>query len=180
MHKHAQRRLSLSILSLGTIAVYPYVIEISPISFQAAAIVIFLFCMIEITAYSLIEKLRLLIYSLTICAGTGGFMLMKIFDPVWVIFDSKWMLSLFLFFLIQMITPGDLKKSMLSLYLGLFFGHAATVILLNKWGMDMPIGSPEILDIAAYVSTAFLALEGMKVVSGYFEAKQNVGKGKQG
>ncbi|RDI42979.1 hypothetical protein DFR59_10429 [Falsibacillus pallidus] len=180
MEKHAPRRFSLSILSLGTIAVYPYVIDISTLSIQVAAIVIFLFCMIELTSYSLLEKLKLLIYSLTICAGTGGFMLMKIFDPVWVIFDPKWMLSLFLFFLIQMMTPGDLKKSMLSLYLGLFFGHAATAILLNQWGMNMPIGSPEILDVAAYVSTIFLAIEGMKVISGYFEAKQNIGKGKQG
>lgn len=160
LDKNESYRLPVAILSLVLIILYPNSFTLFTYHIGVAS------CLLLFSAYfliykgSLIKKIYLFFSVMIIMFGYAGFFLLELYDPVWVFFDRKLLLSGVLFILGWILYPASLLYRYSAIVIGSLQGEVFLSVFLSKWKMPYTIGSAEYLDVFALVISANLVLYG--------------------
>ncbi|KQL53693.1 hypothetical protein AN964_09390 [Heyndrickxia shackletonii] len=180
MHKQHKYRFPLALLSLILLIVYPYKIHISPFSIQLPAIILLIIGYVYITYLSFVKRLFMMIAIIVMVTGYTGFLLMTLYDPVWIIFDYHLMSAIFIFFIAQILFPKNLFSHLVCSVLGTIQGEVVYGVILSKWGFSYSACSGDYLD--TYTIYLFISLTWffIRYISSSMSLKNSIGKQKHG
>nr|WP_148709070.1 hypothetical protein [Falsibacillus albus] len=176
MERNKRERFFLSFISLLLLITFPYVVEFKDYQIQVPAIILAIICIIQISKYSFLEKIHLLIRYITVSFGYSGFLFMALYDPVWLIVEKKYMTIIFLVIIIHLLGFKDLKKMMVCLIISVTQGDIIYSVGLERLGIPTVIGAPDTLDTLALSSLVILMVKGFAAAAYYLESKQQFGK----
>lgn len=129
---------------------------IKNLKLNMALIVVLLICYGYIARReTLLNKLYILLTSLIICTSYVTFQLFKLYDPVWLIFEERLMLSGIIIYLILMLHKSQ-KNRFLTLIIGSAHGEFLYKLITAKLDFYIEIGSHFLLDIMAVCSLFFI------------------------
>lgn len=126
-----------------------------------------------LTAYFIIikEKKRTAAYSFLtsyiVMPAFAGFQLMELYDPVWVLFQRKWMLAAFIVYLVLLLQK-ILRLQIAVLLAGTVHGEFLYAIIVRRI-MEYHVASPVTLDVVAISLACVLLFHGLKEASVIFD-----------
>ncbi|WP_078546053.1 YphA family membrane protein [Litchfieldia alkalitelluris] len=139
-------RILFSAFILIVIILSPYQFVFSTFNVNAVHLLILAISFILIAKKTMIQKVYLLICSLTITIAYVSFQLFELFDPIWLFLDRKWMLAFVLVYLSLMLAKGR-KSKVMSLLIGSCQGELLYGFVINKFRFNYEIGSLVFLDV---------------------------------
>jgi hypothetical protein len=176
--KQNKYRFSIAFVLLMLIISSPYRIEILGIEIYIPAIVLITFSLIETAKLRNRIVFSIFVSSFIIMLGYVSFLLFELFDPVWVIFDRKWLISISVILLATAL-QSERHLQILSIGMGMLQGEFLFSFIMKRLAFPYPVASPAFLDI---VSLATMIL-GVWVSFHYFAnligSYMNQGRGKQ-
>jgi hypothetical protein len=139
-------RLKICAVILATIIFADRNITISHYSLNVAFLFLLIFGYFASTKLPKKSKIYLVITSLILTIGYVSFHLFELFDPIWVVFDRKWMLSLAIVYFVLMLTKTT-KLRVLTAIIGSGQGEILYSVILQKFNFQDEIGSFHYLDV---------------------------------
>lgn len=178
MEKQNKYRFNIALLLLILIISSPYKMVILGVEVYIPAIVLMTFFLIETAKLRNRIFFSVFVTSFIIMLGYVSFLLFELFDPVWVIFDRKWLISISLL-LLATVLQTEKYLQILSVGMGMLIGEFLFSFTMNRLAFPYPVASPAFLDV---VSLATIIL-GVWVSIQYFAdlvgGFMNQGRGKQ-
>ncbi|MDQ0271094.1 YphA family membrane protein [Cytobacillus purgationiresistens] len=172
LNKNQVLRLPLSIGLLLVIISSSFSIELGGIKVTFASVLLLLTLYILVGRLSKPKMAYALICHLIILLAYVSFLLFELFDPVWVIFDRKWMLSILLVYLAIMLHENRLMRVVIIL-MGAVNGEVLYALIISKFSFPHTVGSLMSLDAIA-LSVAFVAIwNALEYSASYFEVHLN-------
>lgn len=159
--KKGKQRTNITILILLLIVLSPYYIHLGLTKFNVSLIIIILFSFKEISKKTFKQQLYMFICVFTISMAYGSFQLFELFDPVWLLFDRKWMFSTVLVYITLMIFK-DVRSRIIGLFIGAVQGEILSGFVLYKLHFKYVMGSLLFFDavsISACVIILWCSLE---------------------
>ncbi|MBM4762138.1 hypothetical protein [Bacillus sp. B15-48] len=148
MNKTNNARFSLSIWVLVLIISSPYKVVILEIEVYMNAFILWLFFIFSTFRLSNRVFFSVFFSSFITMLGYVSFLLFELFDPVWVVFDRKWMIAIS-GILLSSILQSNLYLRSITLVSGMLLGEFLFSVLLNRLGSSYPVASPAFMDILA-------------------------------
>ena len=180
MLKKSNFRLSVSIIVLVLIIVSPYSIYLGIFEINVTIIAFLIICSALLVKKTTIQKVYLLVCTLTITIAYVSFLLFELFDPVWLFIDRKWMLAFILVYLASMLIK-DRKIRVICVVLGASQGELLYGFILSHFRFEYVIGSMGYLDVTAISSAIIVLWLGVENLAQYFDIYFNkTSKEKQG
>ncbi len=173
--KKGKVRTAISFFMLFMIFVSDNTYHLTEYSIHAPFILIFIFSLVFMTKTKGLMQLYYLICSLIISIGYVCFHLFELFDPVWLIFDRKWMLSFVILYLILMLVKDPNHRLAVAL-IGICNGELLYSMILTKFFREIEIGNFVFLDALAFNILFILIWNSFEKIAQSFEA--NIHKGK--
>ncbi|MEH7224265.1 hypothetical protein V7112_10715 [Bacillus sp. JJ1566] len=152
--KKNKERLFLSIMFLMTIILSPYYVVIGGIKLNCSILLIFFFCLKEISKRPKKQLLYLLICILTISLAYCSFLLFELFDPVWLLFNRNLMLGAALIYVTIMLLK-DFRLRLAGLLIGAIQGDILFGFIIKNVNFPYEIGSFVFLDVIS-ISFCFI------------------------
>ncbi|MEC1716751.1 YphA family membrane protein [Schinkia azotoformans] len=175
--KKGKVRTTLSFFILFMIIGGDITYHLTGYSIHAPFILLFFFSLVFIAKTKGFMQLYYLICSLIISIGYVCFHLFELFDPVWLIFDRKWMLSFVILYLILMLVKDPNHRLAVAL-MGICNGELLYSMILTKFFGGIEIGNFVFLDALAFNILFILIWNSFEKIVHAFEA--NIYKGKAG
>ena len=180
MIKKSRFRLMVSIIVLVIIIVSPYSIHLGIFEINVTIIAFLIICSALLVKKTTIQKVYLLVCTLTITIAYVSFLLFELFDPVWLFIDRKWMLAIILVYLASMLIK-ERKIRVACVVLGTSQGELLYGFILSHFRFEYVIGSMSYLDITAITSAVIVLWLGVENLAQYFDLYFNkTSKEKQG
>jgi hypothetical protein len=176
--KKSRVRTALSIFILLVIIVSNSTYQITGLSIHASFILLFLFSLLVMTKASGLRVLYYLICSLIISIGYVCFHLFELFDPIWLIFDRKWMLSFVILYLILMLVKDTYHRIAVAM-IGVLNGELLYSLILKKFFSEIVIGDFIFLDSFAFIIFFIFLWNSFEKIALFFEANFNKGKARR-
>lgn len=110
----------------------------------------------------------LFITSFIVMLAYVAFHLFELIDPVWLVIDRKWLLSMLLFYLIVSLHKSIMFR-FLSLFIGSIHGDILLSIILKQFSIGYSVGTLSFMDVLALSFAFLIVLEGMNRLSLHFE-----------
>jgi hypothetical protein len=129
---------------------------------------------IIISVYWVISKLELrkvlyfFISGFIVMLGTVCFFLFELYDPVWVIFETKWLLAI-LIACLAILLHSDKYLRILVLMHGMIHGEIFYAIILKSYTFPYPVASLSFLDSFSISVSLLVLWNGLENVIAYFE-----------
>lgn len=180
MNKQHKFRFPLALLSLVLIIVFPYKIHIAPLSIQVPAIILLVIGYGYITYLSFSKRLFMMIAMIIMITGYTGFLLMTLYDPVWVIFDYHLMSAIIIFSIAQILFPKNLFSHLVCSVLGTIQGEVVYGVILSKWGFSYSACSGDYLDTCAIYLFITITWFFIQHISSNMSLKNTIGKQRHG
>lgn len=156
MDKKHPMRWSVATLSLILIILHPITIPIFAIQISGTGLFLLLISYFATSKLPIKQQLHLLFSVFTVMIGFAGFLLLEMFDPIWMFLDRKILISFMLFVFAYFVYPSSIYKRLLFVFLGTLQGDLIFALILTKWKMPYIIGSLEYLDILAITIMSLL------------------------
>lgn len=149
-------RLRGAAAALILIISFPYGIGLPGQHAGLTAVLIFLFSMLLIRKYSLIEKLFLFISSFIIGLSYSSFKLLSFYDPIIMVFDEKLMVTAILLVISYLLYSDaeQLKKRLLALVIGLIIGEFLTGVVFLQNELPYAAGGHFFLDLISIIAVS--------------------------
>ncbi|MCH1624763.1 YphA family membrane protein [Ferdinandcohnia quinoae] len=163
-----KQRTNIAILLLLLIILSPHYIDIGNTKLNVNLIIILLFCYKELSVKTMKQQLYIFICVFTISMAYGSFQLFELFDPVWLLFDRKWMFSVILIYITLMIFK-DIKSRIIGLLIGAIQGDILFGFVLSKLQFQYVIGSFVFLDVAAISAFIIIMWTGLEELFKHFD-----------
>jgi hypothetical protein len=133
------------------------------------------FLLLIITCYFLIAQeskrrsiFPMLFHSILITIATVCFQLFAIYDPIWVMFDQKWMLS-FLVVYLALILAKTRNERLLIAVVGLSQGELLFALVGYAYRFPIQIGYLSFLDLAAIIIVLISSWNGFEQFANVLE-----------
>lgn len=178
MSKQNKYRLNIAMGLLILIITSPYKIEILGMEVYIPAFVLMIFLLTETAKLKNRKFINVFVTTFIIMLGYVSFLLFELFDPVWVIFDRKWMIALG-GILMTSILQTERHLQVLALGFGLLQGEVLFSFIMKKLTFPYQVASPGFLDIvslSAMVLCVWVSLHYVAELTGNY---MNQGRGKQ-
>ncbi|GIN21043.1 YphA family membrane protein [Siminovitchia fordii] len=158
LDKKEPLRLPAAMVSLMLIILHPKTLTIS--FFQIGASSFILMCSAYLLVYqgTWLKKIYLFFSVMIIMFGYVGFYLLELYDPVWVLVDRKFLLSIGLFCIGWILYPASIQYRCAAIVIGSLQGEVFLSIFLSKWKIPYTIGSNDYLDVFALTVSAFFTV----------------------
>lgn len=163
-----ERRLKISLWLLLAIICSIHSIFLFQLEISITTLFMLLSTYIMVAKQKKGEKVYLFITSFIVMLAYTTFHLFELIDPVWLVIDRKWMLSLLLFYLVVN-QHKSMRMRILSLLSGSIHGEILFSIILRRYSNHYFVGGFEFLDCLAISFAFLLGLEGLKKLSVFFE-----------
>ncbi|MCA1030533.1 hypothetical protein LCL95_05695 [Bacillus timonensis] len=138
-------RLQLSIIILLIITLSLTNFSLFGIKINLAMIIALLFCYFLIRKKKLKSIVYLLVCTLTITIAYVTFLLFEIFDPIWIVFDRRIMLSVCLLFLCLTLVKEPVSR-VSTLVIATCHGELLFAFILKRLGFTYEVGSLQFLE----------------------------------
>lgn len=178
MSKDHFLRFRLSIWLLIMMVLSPYQFLIQGFEIHLSAVVLMVFFIVHT------YKLRYMVFgsvclsAFIIMIGYVSFLLFELYDPVWVIFDRKWMIA-FGAMVLSSVLQENIYYRVYALISGMVLGELLYAVLLRNLSFHYPVSSLAFLDLIALMLMLISIWAGfssfMTTTGNYI----NYGKGKQ-
>ena len=145
LDKKHKNRLKFAILLLIAIILSPYQLTVVDFDFSLLAACLYIGGFFYIAAFKKITLFYFLLSSFFTMLAYCSFHLFSILDPVWVIVDKKWLLSVILILATRLIYNDPAKQIALMIF-GSINGDILYGVLLNKYQYSYMIGSMSFFD----------------------------------
>lgn len=175
MLKKSKERTALSFFILLIIIVSNHTYHISEYAIHAPFALLFFFSIVFMAMTKGLLLYYYLICSLIISIGYVCFHLFELFDPVWLIFDRKWMLSFVMLYLILMLVKDPYHRLSVAM-IGVVNGELLYSMILIKFFREIQIGNFAFLDAFAFIILFVITWNLFEKIAQSFEA--NIHKGK--
>ncbi|MEH7380806.1 hypothetical protein V7138_10030 [Bacillus sp. JJ1533] len=152
--KKNRERLLLSVLFLMTIILSPYYVIFAGIKINCSIMLIFFYCLKEISKRPKKQLLYLLICILTISLAYCSFLLFELYDPVWLLFNRNLMLGAALIYVTIMLLK-DFRLRLAGLLIGAIQGDILFGFIIKNVNFPYEIGSFVFLDVIS-ISFCFI------------------------
>ncbi|WP_053363970.1 hypothetical protein [Bacillus sp. FJAT-27251] len=174
--KITRGRVSYALLLLIISA--PYEFYVGSVLVHAPAVLLFLFFIIESAKMSGRVFISVFLTSFIMMLGYVSFLLFELYDPVWVVFDRRWMLS-FCAIGICALIQDSCQRMTASLVLGMIQGEVLFSILMRNLSFSYPVASSPFLDTLALALFIIAVWAGMGQIAASMGNYINHGRGKQ-
>ncbi len=170
MDKKNRYRLLISVISLVTIILSVHSIKVYHMEISLAAIFLLLvsYCFfIRKNFLTLINvSLKMVIASISIAT----FQLLALYDPVWIVVDLIWLLSIFSSILVLFLF-NQYKEQLTTIIIGMIQGEIIFALILSNLNIHYPIASLAFFD--ALCISCFLITVRKVIISipAYFDMK---------
>lgn len=154
-------KLAAGLMAVMIAASFEMNVFIFEINLSAFAIAFFL--VYETKKKNLGASLYLFFSSFIIMLGYTSFLLFELFDPVWVLFDRKILLSACVFYLALLLHKNKFQRG-LSLTAGCLQGEILYAAILSKFNFPYTISSLAFLDILIISIAMLLAWSAIETV----------------
>lgn len=114
------------------------------------------------------EKVYLLICTITLTIAYCSFQLFELFDPIWLIFNRKWMFSILLVYLTLMLIKEP-KSRLIGVTIGACQGDILYGFVLSEFRFSYEIGSLLFLDVVAISGFAIYIWSKLEGAVQYFD-----------
>lgn len=178
MSKDSRYRLRVSAGLLILIISSPYKTVIMGIDVHLPAFILMMFFILE--TFKLKHRLFFSVFlsSFILMLGYVSFLLFELFDPVWVIFDRKWMIA-FGGMIIGSVLQASRHRRLMSITAGLILGEVLFSIIMKELSFPYPVASPEFLDVIASLTMLVAVWSAFNYVAELAGNYFNQGRGRQ-
>lgn len=109
-----------------------------------------------------------LVSSFIIMMVYGSFHLFTLYEPVWLLFDGKWMLAILIVYCSTILGKKHSDR-LIMIVCGMGYGDLLYSVVLHRIGIYYPVGSLAFLDTIAISITLLTAIHSVKQLSHYLE-----------
>ncbi|RID87306.1 hypothetical protein D1970_05105 [Mesobacillus zeae] len=148
MRKSHPERLKLSAVLLLLVILSDKAVSIYGTEITLSAIVIALTVMAVTFGTGFLQLLKITISAFVVMLGYVSFLLIELYDPVWVLFDRVWMLAGCGFYLSVLLEKG-LKERLAIIFAGFLTGDFLYAFILGNYSFPYKVSSLAFLDVAA-------------------------------
>ncbi|WP_062104795.1 YphA family membrane protein [Bacillus niameyensis] len=152
MNKNNNIRWKAAASILIIIIFVPVKMDVGPLTLSGPALFLLFACYYMAAKFTLKKQIYLLFSVIALMLGYTGFLLMELYDPIWVIIDRRIILSFVLFVVGYFIYPTSIRLRLLFILLGVIQGEIVFAIILSKWQISYIIGALESFDFLAIVT----------------------------
>jgi hypothetical protein len=178
MEKQSKYRFTIAFVLLILIISSPFRMEILGIEVYIPAFVLMTFFLIETAMLRSRIFFSVFITSFIIMLGYVSFLLFELFDPVWVIFDRKWLIA-FSGILLATVLQSKRLSQLLSLGIGMLLGEFLFSFIMKRLAFPYPVASPAFLDIVSLTAMILGVWVSFHYVADLIGSYMNQGRGKQ-
>ena len=145
LSRTSKERLKIAFIVLMMIILSPYEFTFLDFQINIAAFSLYIYLFVEVVQHKKKSGLYLFLSSFIIMLAYVSFLMMELYDPVWVVFDRKWMVGFILVY-ICLLLEGSKKLRFYPILLGTLQGELIFSIILNRFSFAYPIGSLSFFD----------------------------------
>lgn len=145
-HPH---RSQIIVSSLCLIILYPLELTLFSCRISVASMVLLLFFFAWTNKNTCKQNVYLVISSFVIMLGYAAFMLLQLFDPVWIFMDSQVLLCTGLFIASWILYPSSFLRRIPALMIGTMQGEVLVAFELGRAGIPSEVGLEGYLNIMA-------------------------------
>jgi hypothetical protein len=142
---------------------------------NAGALLLIIFASFYIGNLRSKNKWSVLVISFLMGLCTSSFILFSFIDPIWVLFDPKWMLTIILTYL-SIILLSDWKQRLLSIVLGMLIGDGLLFLVFDPLGVPYEMATLTWYDQLSMVVTVSSLWHGLELLAGYMYTNKTLGK----
>lgn len=176
--KKSRERTEVSFVILLALAMSNSVFQIAGFSIRASFLVLLLFSFMLLTKTKGLLLLYYLISSLIITIGYVCFHLFELFDPVWLIFDRKLLLSFIVLYLILMLVKDFYYRLAIAM-VGACNGELLYFFILKRFSFEVELGSLSSLDALSAIIFFIVTWSSLEKLAQFFEANFHKGKARR-
>lgn len=162
-------------LSLGVLLIIIgsiYTLDFGEFSISVTALIILSLTYYFITRLRKAGAIYVFICNLIILLAYCSFLLFELFDPVWVVFDRKWMLSIILVYLTLMVHENHLMRILIIL-MGTLNGEVLFALIIRQYQFPYIVGSLAFLDVVSMAAAVILLWNALEYIAAYLESYVN-------
>ncbi|MCM3586489.1 hypothetical protein M3182_12165 [Mesobacillus maritimus] len=171
-------RLKIAFWLLLLMISSPYRIELLGIELQITAIILMGISLVELAILRNRIFYSVFLSSFIMMLAYVSFLLFELFDPVWVIFDRKWMIAIG-GVLLASVLQSHKRLQVLSLGTGMLLGEIFFSFYMKKLSFTYAVASPVFLDALSLAGLVFSIWGVLSYVSELSADYINQGRGKQ-
>lgn len=172
-------RFKISFCVLITIILSPYEFHLLGFQLNMAATFLYIYLYFEVVRLKRKTGLYLFLSSFIMMLGYVSFLLLELYDPVWVIFDRKWMIASILVYLCLLL-QSEKKLRFYTILMGTLQGEFVFSVILKRFTIDYLIGTYTFFDAIGATLTLLSVWTLLEIVTVYLDHQTNhFGKGKQ-
>ncbi|GKU81017.1 hypothetical protein [Niallia sp. NCCP-28] len=145
LNKKHKNRLNFTILLLAAIIVSPYQINMFDFNISLLLACLYIGVFFYINIFRKKTLLYFLLSAFFMMLAYCSFHLLSILDPIWIIFNKEWLLSISLIIVARLIYKEPTKQILLIIF-GSVNGDVLYGILLKKYQYSYTIGSMNFFD----------------------------------
>jgi len=160
-----RRRLSAFILVMIILSTSHF--KVSGFDIYLSSIVLLMAAYFLISREKRTSIFYIFICSFIITISYVTFHLFEIFDPIWVIFKSDWMIAICITIL-SLLLQNKLKGRLLIAFSGTMQGEILYAYILNKYSFPYVIGSFAYLDVCFLISALLVGWSCLENAGSYF------------
>jgi hypothetical protein len=179
MKRNSIDRSKISFMVLILIILSPFQFSFFDFQLNTAAVTLYLYLLKEVIQLKNKIGLYLFITSFIIMLAYVSFLMLELYDPVWVIFDRKWMIGIILVYLCLLL-EGNKKLRYYTILIGTLQGEWLFSLILNRFSFSYPVGTYAFFDTVG-LSLFLLGTWNMLELATVFLENQtkHLGRGKQ-
>ncbi|CAM3974001.1 YphA family membrane protein [Lederbergia lenta] len=151
-------RRPIALIVLLIIIVFPYAIPVFSITISGAVLLLLFINYYIASKLPILKRIYMILAVIALMVGYSGFQLFELYDPIWIFFDRKIILSFIFLSLSYFIYPSSLKWRFVFICLGTIHGEILFAVILSRWSMPYLIGSAAFFDIICLTFICLLSI----------------------
>lgn len=143
-------RLPYSVFVLISLILSTKTVTLFGLQMNATVFFWYGWCMVLLSRLKLSHLLYQVCASLVSMLVYTVFLLFELYDPIWVIMDRRWLLTI-LISVVTILLNSSIEKRLIVSLIGLIMGEILNAVVLRQTGIDVTITSPGLLDICSII-----------------------------
>lgn len=140
-------RAHIAALALLLICLFGLNVQIFSMIISAPACVLLLLGYVYTAALSSGRKFYMIFSVLIIMIGYAGFLMLEMYDPIWLIVDRRIILLFFIFVVAYFLFPNSIWDRLVFVLLGMIQGEILFSFILGSWYIPYIVGAGAVLDL---------------------------------
>lgn len=161
MDKREALRRPVAAVALLLIITFPIAIPVFSLKVSGAVVILLFVNYYMVSKLALLRKIYIMLAVVALMVGYSGFQFFELYDPVWIFFDRRMILSFIFICFSYFIYPSSLKWRLVFISLGTIHGEILFAVILLRWNMPYFIGSAAFFDIICLTFICLISIHSL-------------------